>query len=49
MARDYLKGRGLNEEIAREFRLGLALGGTSLARKAIEKGFTRAGAARRRV
>ena len=40
MARDYLKGRGLNEEIAREFRLGLALGGTSLARKAIEKGFT---------
>jgi DNA primase len=40
MARDYLKGRGLNEEVAREFRLGLALGGTSLARKAIEKGFT---------
>ncbi len=41
MARDYLKGRGLNEEIAREFRLGLALGGTTLARKALEKGFTR--------
>ena len=41
MARDYLKGRGLNEEICREFRLGLALGGTSLARKALEKGFTR--------
>ncbi len=40
MARDYLKGRGLGEEISREFRLGLALGGTSLARKAIEKGFT---------
>jgi DNA primase len=41
MARDYLKGRGLNEEICREFRLGLALGGTSLARKALEKGFAR--------
>jgi DNA primase len=41
MARDYLKGRGLNEEICREFRLGLALGGTTLARKALEKGFTR--------
>jgi DNA primase len=41
MARDYLKGRGLNEEICGEFRLGLALGGTTLARKALEKGFTR--------
>jgi DNA primase len=41
MARDYLKGRGLNEEVCREFRLGLALGGTSLGRKALEKGFTR--------
>ena len=41
MARDYLKGRGLNEEVCREFRLGLALGGSSLARKALEKGFTR--------
>src|SRR3954463_3153221 len=40
MARDYLKGRGLNEEISREFRLGLALGGNSLARKALAKGFT---------
>ncbi len=40
MARDYLKGRGLGEEICREFRLGLALGGTSLARKALAKGFT---------
>ena len=40
MARDYLKGRGLNEEISREFRLGLALGGDSLARKALVKGFT---------
>ncbi|MDX6475994.1 MAG: primase [Gaiellaceae bacterium] len=40
MARDYLKGRGLNEEISREFRLGLALGGDSLTRKALAKGFT---------
>jgi DNA primase len=53
MARDYLKGRGLNEEVCREFRLGLALGGDSLARKAVAKGFTReelraAGLARQR-
>jgi DNA primase len=40
-ARDYLKGRGLGEEIARDFRLGLAPGGNSLARKALAKGFTR--------
>jgi DNA primase len=40
-ARDYLKGRGFSEEIAREFRLGLSLGGDSLARKALAKGFTR--------
>jgi DNA primase len=40
MARDYLAGRGLNEEICRDFRLGLALGGSTLTRKAIEKGFT---------
>ena len=39
-ARDYLAGRGLGEEICREFRLGLALGGTTLTRKALEKGFT---------
>ncbi len=30
LARDYLAGRGLREEICREFRLGLALGGTTL-------------------
>jgi DNA primase len=41
LARDYLVGRGLGEEVCREFRLGLALGGTTLARKAVEKGFTR--------
>src|SRR4029077_6933722 len=40
MARDYLKGRGLAEDACREFRLGLALGGMSLARKALDKGFT---------
>jgi DNA primase len=39
--REYLAGRGLGEEICREFRLGLALGGTTLTRKALEKGFTR--------
>ena len=40
LARDYLKGRGLGEEACREFRLGLALGGNSLARKAATVGFT---------
>jgi len=40
-ARDYLKGRGLSEEIARTFRLGLSLGGDALCRKALAKGFTR--------
>jgi DNA primase len=41
LARDYLAGRGLNEEVCREYRLGLALGGTTLMRKAVERGFTR--------
>src|SRR5213594_3605120 len=41
LARDYLAGRGLGEEICREYRLGLALGGTTLARKALARGFTR--------
>jgi len=41
LARDYLAGRGLGEEVCREYRLGLALGGSTLARKAREKGFTR--------
>jgi DNA primase len=40
-ARDYLAGRGLKEEVSREYRLGLALGGNRLARKALERGFTR--------
>jgi DNA primase len=41
LARDYLSGRGLGEDVCREYRLGLALGGTTLTRKAIERGFTR--------
>jgi DNA primase len=41
LARDYLKGRGLAEPVAREFRLGFAPGGNMLARKAREKGFDR--------
>ncbi|MFN2469188.1 MAG: DNA primase [Gaiellaceae bacterium] len=40
-ARDYLAGRGLSEEVCREYRLGLAPGGATLARKAVDKGFTR--------
>src|SRR5918995_6012650 len=37
--RDYLASRGLGEEIAREFRLGLAPG-SGLAAKVAERGFT---------
>src|SRR5580765_2292550 len=40
-ARDYLASRGLEEEICREFRLGLAPGGAALTRGAAEQGFTR--------
>ena len=40
--RAYLADRGLGEEICREFRLGLSPVGPALARKAGEKGFTRA-------
>jgi DNA primase len=39
-ARDYLAGRSLGEAVCREFRIGLAIGGTTLARKAREKGYT---------
>jgi DNA primase len=39
-ARDYLTGRGLHEEVCREFRLGLAPGGALLTRKALVKGFS---------
>jgi DNA primase len=41
-AREYLAGRGLGEEVCREFRLGLSPISPQLARKAEEKGFTRA-------
>jgi DNA primase len=41
-ARSYLAGRGLGEEVCRGYRLGLAPGGATLARKAREKGFTAA-------
>jgi DNA primase len=39
-AREYLQSRGLGEEVCREYRLGLAPGGSTLARKARAKGFT---------
>ena len=39
--RAYLAGRGLAEEVCREFRLGLSPASSALARKAAEKGFTR--------
>jgi DNA primase catalytic core len=39
-ARDYLAGRGLGEPVSREFRLGLAIGGSRLARGARDKGFS---------
>ena len=41
LARDYLAGRGLAEDVCREYRLGLALGGSTLVRKAVEREFTR--------
>jgi DNA primase len=41
-ARKYLAGRGLGEEVCRDYRLGLAPGGATVARKAREKGFTQA-------
>ncbi len=41
-ARAYLQSRTLDEETCREYRLGLAPGGQSLARKAKEKGFSAA-------
>ena len=38
--RAYLESRGLGEEVCRDYRLGLAARGGTLARKAGEKGFT---------
>jgi DNA primase len=40
-ARDYLKSRALGEDVCRELRLGFAFGGTTLARRALERGYTR--------
>src|SRR5918911_79416 len=40
LPREYLAGRGLGEEVCREYRLGLAPGGRTLTRKAREKRFT---------
>ena len=40
-ARAYLEGRGLAEEVCRQYRLGLAARGATLARKAGERGFRR--------
>jgi len=39
-AREYLASRGLGEEICREFRLGYAPGGATLARRAADEGYT---------
>jgi DNA primase len=40
-AREYLASRSLGEEVCRAFRLGLSPAGSTLARKAAEKGYTR--------
>ena len=40
-ARAYLASRGFGEEVCREYRIGLAARGGTLARKAVERGFTR--------
>jgi DNA primase len=39
--RDYLTSRGFGEEVCRDFRLGLAPGGATLARRALDEGYTR--------
>src|SRR5690349_21445432 len=39
-AREYLASRGLGEEICREFRLGYAPQGATLARRALQEGYT---------
>ncbi|MDE3190265.1 MAG: DNA primase [Acidobacteriota bacterium] len=38
-ARDYLRSRGLGEDVAKQFRLGFAPGGPTLARRARQEGF----------
>jgi DNA primase len=52
-AREYLASRGLGEEVCRQFRLGYAPGGPTLARRALQEGYTQdelraAGLARQR-
>jgi DNA primase len=39
LAREYLEGRGLGEEVCRQFRLGYAPGGPMLAKRARQEGF----------
>ena len=39
-AREYLSGRGLGDEVCREFRLGYAPGGGRLAARAVQEGYT---------
>jgi DNA primase len=39
LAREYLSGRGLGEDVCRQFRLGYAPGGRTLARRALQEGF----------
>jgi len=40
-ARDYLASRGFREDVCRQFRLGLAPGGATLTRRALDEGYTR--------
>ena len=40
-AREHLQDRGFDEEVCREFRLGLAPGGSTLVSGALKEGFTR--------
>jgi len=40
-AREYLASRGLGEEVSRQFRLGYAPGGPTLARRAQQEGYER--------
>jgi DNA primase len=41
-ARDYLASRGLGEEVCKQFRIGYAPGGSTLARRAVGEGYDRA-------
>ena len=42
LAREYLSGRGLGEDVCRQFRLGYAPGGPTLARRALQEEIGRA-------